>query len=285
MNDETTTDDAMGADRRCSVLEVPGARLYFEIRGQGPLIALVGAPMTADAFAPLADELAIDHTVLTCDPRGIGRSEVLDPDADSTPELRSNDLAHLIEEAGAGPTIVFGSSGGAVTALALLEQRPDLVSALIAHEPPLEELLPNRDEQRAITQDVCVTYLTGDILGGWRKFLAQAGITMPPDALEQFFGPDRDPRTMADEKYWFAHELRPSTWWTPNLDALRGFSARIIIGIGEDSAGQICDHTARALAAELQLTPTIFPGDHTGFIDEPHTFASAVRETLAREFS
>jgi len=285
MNDKSTTDDAMGADPRCGVLRVPGARLYFEIRGQGPLIALVGAPMAADAFAPLADELAFAHTVLTSDPRGIGRSEVLDPDAESTPELRANDLVHLIEEADAGPAMVFGSSGGAVTALALLEQRPDLVSALIAHEPPLEELLPNRDEQRAITQDVCVTYLSGDILGGWRKFLAQAGITMPPDALEEFFGPHRDPKTLADEEYWFAHELRPSTWWKPNLDALRGLSARIIVGIGQDSTGQVCDHTSRALAAELQLTPTVFPGDHTGFTDKPHTFASAVRETLAREFS
>ena len=285
MNDRTVDHVAMSADPRCGVLEVPGARLYFELRGHGPLIVLVGAPMTAGAFAPLADELAIDHTVLTCDPRGIGRSEVLDPDADSTPELRANDLAHLIEEASTGPATVFGSSGGAVTALALLQQRPDLISALIAHEPPLEDLLPNRDEQHAITQDVCDTYLSGDILGGWRKFLTQAGFTMPPDAVEQYFGPDRDPQTLADEKYWFAHELRPTTWWTPNFDALRSFSARITIGIGEDSTGQVCDNTARALATELQLTPTIFPGDHTGFTNEPHKFANSVRETLAREFN
>jgi pimeloyl-ACP methyl ester carboxylesterase len=51
-------------------LEVPGARLYYEVRGTGPLVVLVGAPMDAGPFAPLADLLADDYTVLTTDPRG-----------------------------------------------------------------------------------------------------------------------------------------------------------------------------------------------------------------------
>lgn len=124
---------------------------------------------------------------------------------------------------------------------------------------------------------MCDTYLSGDIIGGWRKFLAQAGITMPPDALEQFFGPDRDPQVLADERYWFANELRPSTWWHPNFEALRSSSTRIVVGIGEDSVGQACDLTARALATEPRLTPTQFPGDHTGFTEDPDRFSIVLR--------
>src|SRR5690242_9102881 len=63
-------------------LAVPGARLYYEVRGQGPLVVLVGAPMDARPFAPLADLLGPDHTVLTTDPRGINRSPVDDPSQD-----------------------------------------------------------------------------------------------------------------------------------------------------------------------------------------------------------
>lgn len=259
-------------------LGVTGANLYYEVRGQGPLIALIGAPMDAEAFALLADELAADHLVLTSDPRGIHRSTVEDRDADSTPEQRANDLAHLIEAIGAGPATVFGSSGGAVTALALVQQRADLVATVIAHEPPLDELLPDRDIQRAITRDVCTTYLSGDILGGWKKFLDQADITMPPQVVEHHFGPDRDPQTLADERYWFAHELRPSTWWQPDLETLLAAPTRIVVGIGVDSAGQLCDRTARALAAALQLQPVAFPGEHTGFIDTPGSFADRLRE-------
>ncbi len=50
-------------------VEVPGARLYCEVRGKGSLVVLVGAPMDATSFAPLADLLADGYTVLTTDPR------------------------------------------------------------------------------------------------------------------------------------------------------------------------------------------------------------------------
>ena len=102
----------------------PGARLHYEVRGRGPLVVLVGAPMDAAAFAPLADLLAADHTVLTTDPRGINRSSVDDPDRDSTPELRADDLARLLTHLDAGPAAVLGSSGGAVSALALAAGPP-----------------------------------------------------------------------------------------------------------------------------------------------------------------
>jgi pimeloyl-ACP methyl ester carboxylesterase len=51
-------------------VDVPGTRLHYEIRGSGPLLLIVGAPMPAADFAPLADALATDHTVVTHDPRG-----------------------------------------------------------------------------------------------------------------------------------------------------------------------------------------------------------------------
>src|SRR3954447_16081930 len=102
--------------------EVPGARLHYQVRGNGPLLVLVGAPMDATAFAPLADLLATDHTVLTTDPRGIHRSTVDHPDRDSAPEERADDLAALLRHVDAGPAAVLGSSGGAVAVLSLVER-------------------------------------------------------------------------------------------------------------------------------------------------------------------
>src|SRR3954468_5747847 len=85
-----------------ATLRVPDARLHYEVRGRGPLVVLVGAPMDAGAFAPLADRLAVDHTVLTTDPRGIGRSPVDDRDQDSTAEVRADDLSRLLLHLDAG---------------------------------------------------------------------------------------------------------------------------------------------------------------------------------------
>src|SRR5439155_13283129 len=71
---------------KSNTIAVAGGRLYYEIRGDGPLLLIMGAPMDAAAFAPLADALAADHTVVTHDPRGISRSTLDDPEQDSTPD-------------------------------------------------------------------------------------------------------------------------------------------------------------------------------------------------------
>ncbi|KAB2346463.1 alpha/beta fold hydrolase [Actinomadura rudentiformis] len=257
-------------------LDVPGARLHYEVRGEGPLVALVGAPMDAAAFEPLADLLAIDHTVLTTDPRGINRSPVHDREEDSTPDLRADDLSRLLAHLNAGPAVVLGSSGGAVTALALAQTCPEQIATVIAHEPPLVELLPDRADLHAGTEDIIATYLGGDVLAAWRKFMVQANIDLPEEAIEAMFGGERDPQTVMDERRWFEHELRETTHWRPDPDRM----TRIIVAIGEDSAGQICDRASRALASALGIEPAMFPGGHTGFVDDPARFAARLRDFL-----
>ena len=261
-------------------LQVPGARLHHEVRGHGPLVVLAGAPMDARPFAALADLLAAEYTVLTTDPRGIHRSPVQDPEQDSTPHLRAGDLSRLLAHLDAGPAAVLGSSGGAVTALALAQADPGRVHTVIAHEPPLDELLPDREHLHAQTDDIIATYLGGDVLGAWAKFMTQADITLPAGALEHMFGGRRDPQDVADERRWFAHELRPTTHWRPDLAALRSASTRIVVGIGADSAAQECDRASRALAAALGIEPTMFPGGHTGFAEDPTAFAARLRDVL-----
>jgi pimeloyl-ACP methyl ester carboxylesterase len=128
-------------------LDVPGARLYYEVRGAGPTLLLIGAPMGVDGFAAMADELADSYTVVSYDPRGISRSPVGNgsPEQD-TPQLRAEDIHHLLNALASGPAHVFGSSGGALTGLALLTTYPEQVQTLIVHEPPLVSMLPDHAE-------------------------------------------------------------------------------------------------------------------------------------------
>jgi pimeloyl-ACP methyl ester carboxylesterase len=277
---DTINTEPMTTSSASHVLEVPGARLHYEVRGAGPLVVLVGSPMDADPFAPLADLLAPDHLVVTFDPRGINRSTVDDPDQDSTPALRADDVARLIRHVDAGPATVLGSSGGAVTALALVEAHPELVTTVIAHEPPLNDLLEDREDLAARTDDMIATYLGGDVLGAWAKFFALANMTVPDGMLEAMFGGDRDPRVVADERFWFAHELRPSVRWQPDLAVLRATPTRVLIGLGEDSGGELCERTSTALATALGLEPTTFPGGHIGFTEDPAAFHTRLREIL-----
>jgi pimeloyl-ACP methyl ester carboxylesterase len=252
-----------------NTLVVPEAELYYEVRGSGPLVVLVGAPMDADAFAPLADLLATDSTVLTLDPRGVRRS-TLNPGRTSRPDQRADDLARLIRHVDAGPAVVLGSSGGAVSALALAQHHPEVARAVIAHEPPLDRLLPDAGELLAKSEKLMADYLTGDVVGAWKQFFALANIPLPDEVAELMFGGDRDPDQIAAERFWFAHEMRETITWLPDLDRLR--AAEVVVGIGADSGGQLCERTSTALAGRLGVEPIRYPGGHTGFADAPESF-------------
>ncbi|MER7129467.1 alpha/beta fold hydrolase [Streptosporangium saharense] len=263
-------------------LRVADATLHYEIRGEGPLVALVGAPMDAASFAPLADLLATDHTVLTTDPRGLNRSVQDDPERDSTPQLRADDLALLIEHLDRGPATVFGSSGGAVTALALAVAHPGRAHTVIAHEPPLNHVLDDPAARDAAVEDIIATYASGDVGGAWVKFLVNANIPLSPDEEhEEHEEPTgQDPQRVADERFWFLHEMRETTRWRPDVAALRDGPVRVVVGVGQDSAGQFCDLTSAALATALGTEPTVFPGGHIAFADDPEGFAPRLREVL-----
>ncbi|MEV0808745.1 alpha/beta hydrolase [Micromonospora sp. NPDC050200] len=264
-----------------ATLEVPDGRLHYEVRGRGPLVALVAAPMDAGAFAPLADLLATDHTVLTTDPRGINRSPLHDPHQDSTPQLRADDVARLIAHLDAGPAAVLGSSGGAVTVVALAQAHPERAHTVIAHEPPLLGLLDDRAELLAREDAMVATYVAGDRLGAGRQFLATANIELPEEVVQAMFGGDPDPQAAADEHFQYVHMIGGTTRFQPDIAALREGPTRVVVGLGEESTGQVCDRTSRALAEALGTAPTMFPGGHIGFVEDPKRFAARLREVLA----
>src|SRR4051812_10494192 len=162
----------MAAHRTTHLLDVPGAKLYYEVRGSGPLLFVIGQPMTSEPFSGLADLLAGDHTVVTYDPRGLGQSSAEDPSSDVTPEIEADDLARLVDAVGGGPADVFASSGGAVAGLALATRHPERVRVLVAHEPPVTELLPDADQVRAVVDDIEQAYRDGGNGPAWAKFVS-----------------------------------------------------------------------------------------------------------------
>jgi pimeloyl-ACP methyl ester carboxylesterase len=206
-------------------LAVPGARLYSEVRGSGPALAVVGSPMAAGDFAGFAHALADRHTVITYDPRGISGSPVDDPAQDSTPELRADDVAAVLDAVGADTADVFGSSGGAVTGLALATRHPDRIRTLVAHEPPLLELLPDAAEQRAKTDDIVDTFRRQGVGAAWMKFMTNAGFDVGGGGAP---GPAGEPSApqLSNSRRFFEHELRPTARYLPDIAALRGSPCR-----------------------------------------------------------
>ncbi|MGW4801705.1 alpha/beta fold hydrolase [Nonomuraea sp. NPDC004297] len=258
-------------------LRRPDARLRYEVRGSGPLLVLTGAPMSAAEFAPLAEALAAEHTVVTHDPRGISGSVLDDPAQDSTPELRADDLAALLDELGAESADVFGSSGGAVTGLALAARHPGRVRTLVAHEPPCLELLPDADDQRAAVDDMIATFHRDGLWAAFAKFMANAGFeeNEPSGAPEE-----PSEQAVADGSRFFAHELRGTTRYLPDVVALKG--GRVVVGIGAESGQLVTYRTSVALAGLIGTDPVEFPGEHGGFVTHPGEFARTLRKVLSQ---
>ncbi|WP_198938154.1 alpha/beta fold hydrolase [Mycobacterium sp. IS-836] len=263
-------------------LVVPGARLHYEVRGAGPLLVILGSPMPAADFAPLAEALAGDHTVVTTDPRGISGSPVDDPTQDSTPDLRADDVAAILDDLGADRADVVGSSGGAVTGLALVTRHPARVGTLVAHEPPLLELLPDAAQQRANTEDIIDTFRREGLAAAMTKFMVNAGFQPAGgDGQGAPVAPQPSPQQLADGTRFITHELRGTAAYRPDIAALTGGPARIVVGIGAESGGLITYRTSVALAELLGVRPIEFPGDHGGFISVPDEFADVLRATLS----
>lgn len=277
----TTTDGLISRS-----IDVPGARLHYEVRGAGPLLFVIGSPMAAAEFAPLAHAMAHDHTVVTYDPRGFAGSPVDDPDGPSNPDLRADDVIAILDELGAESADVFGSSGGAVTGLALVTRHPGRVRTLIAHEPPLLELLPDAEAQRAVTEDIIETFHRDGPDAAFVHFMTTAGYDMSDPKLGPPPGPEPTEEELAkhvaDMARFFTHELRDTTRYLPDVAALRASSTEVLVGIGVDSGHLLTHRTSTALCGLLGSSPVEFPGDHVGFIAAPDAFGDRIREVLAR---
>jgi pimeloyl-ACP methyl ester carboxylesterase len=263
-------------------LTVPGARLYYEVSGSGPVLLMIhGAPADAEVFAPIVPLLAGDYTIVRYDTRGISRSSLDDPAAEIPVAVHADDAQRILAEFGEEPATVFGSSGGAVIGLALAERFPERVRTLVAHEPPLAELLPESDARRKGPQEIEATYRTEGIGPAMMQFIALAGgqgEQAPPSAATP--EPAALARLQQNLDMLFSHYLLPITTYEPDIAALQAGPAQIVVGVGESSAGDFPHDAALSLAERLGIEAVTFPGGHGGYTEYPEAFTTQLRAAL-----
>src|SRR3954451_12825712 len=161
------------------ILETAEADIAYDVDGPlppadgRPVLFMIGQPMTAGGFRSLASYLT-DRTVVTYDPRGLGRSARKDGRVDNTPTVQAGDVHAVVEALGAGPVEVFASSGGAVTALALVAAHPGDVTTLVAHEPPLIPVLPDAEAAARAQAGFRDVYMAKGSSAGMAAFIAMS---------------------------------------------------------------------------------------------------------------
>ncbi|PWD51024.1 alpha/beta hydrolase [Serinibacter arcticus] len=280
-------------------LERPGATLVYDVRGDlagrtAPVLLLIGSPMGASGFPTLASQLD-DRVVVTYDPRGVERSVRSDGGGELGPKDHAADLAALIAALDVGPVEVFASSGGAVNGLALVAAHPELVTTLVAHEPPLCAIVPDSTNALAVVEDMYATYQAQGMGHAMAKFIAFTGFSgpVPDDYLDRpapdpaMFGlPAEDDGSRGDAL--LGQNLRHICGYLPDVEALRAATTRIVVGVGEESDGQLARRGGEAVAELLGLEPVVFPSGHGGFLGDeygmpgkPVEFGARLREVLA----
>lgn len=260
-------------------LDVPGAKLYYEVRGSGPTLLMIpGGPLDSSAFAGFAPLLADDYTVVTYDPRGLGRSTRDNPSEDVTIDAQADDALRLLDAVGTEPAYVFAHSGGALTAFTLVARHPNRLHTLVALEPPVTELLPERDEHRANGVAVRETYQRDGVWAALAMFMEQAGL----DDGEEQDGPPPEAMAQMQPNFelFLGHMFGPMAGYLPDADALRAARTRIVIGTGTTTVGEVAYRAAVAVAELLGLTTVDFPGDHNGFGTDPEANAKVLREVM-----
>lgn len=271
---------------RSSTLKVPGATIHYETLGAGPILLIIpGGPQDAGVFADLSRHLADRHTVVAYDPRGNSRSTFDAAPEDLVLDVQADDAAALIRALGTGPVDVFGTSGGAQIGLNLAARHPELVTTLVAHEPPAIMLLDDPSAALAADQQIYETYRREGVDAAMQLFFGMNGLEDEPelDDAASAFEPTPEEvatfeRVSGNFEYWLAHGMIPLATFRADVEALRAGMPRVVVGIGERSAGRMIHDMGMALADRLGTEPVVFPGDHMGF----GTHAEAFAETLHR---
>jgi pimeloyl-ACP methyl ester carboxylesterase len=284
------------------ILQTDGADIAYDVHGPlppadgRPPLLMIGQPMTASGFGALASHFP-DRTVVTYDPRGLGRSSRDDGRVDQSPAVQANDVHAVIGALGTGPVEMFASSGGAVTALAVVAAYPNDVLTLVAHEPPLIPVLPDSgaaERARAAVRDAYEARGSGAgmaafiAMASWRGKFTDEYFAQPATDPTAFGMPTEDDGSRDDlllsDRSWAVSSYRL------DVDALTAAPTRVVIAVGEESHDTFTGRTSVATAELLGQQATVFPSHHGGFVGgegghsgQPEAFGRRLRDLLEDE--
>lgn len=253
-----------------------GASLYHEVRGSGPPVLLIsGATGDAGHFESVADELADEFTVVTYDRRGNSRSPSPDGWKRTSMTEQAADAAALLETLRLSPAAVFGTSGGAAIACALLLERPDVVRGALLHEPPLAPVAQDASDESAGMQEMIGRAMSA---GGPPAAVEAFVRSAAGDAFEHI-APGLLQRMKGNGETLLGLELPMFMSFLPDAAALSRVERPVRVLVSEHTA-PLFDASTRWLSAKLGTDVLKMPGAHAPYFDRPRDVVGVLRPLL-----
>ncbi len=126
---------------RVQDIQTDGATIHVRIGGKGPAVVLLhGFGDTGDMWAPLAADLARNHTVVVPDLRGMGLSS--HPESGYDKRTQAADIRSVLTQLGIDHSAVVGHDIGTMVAYAYAARYPDKTDRLIVMDAPVPGIPP-----------------------------------------------------------------------------------------------------------------------------------------------
>ena len=208
-------------------LERPGgARIHYEVRGEGPLVVLsLGFAATPATYEGVVSDLARDHRVVTWEPRGCGSST---PDGPFDIATDADDLLALIHALGP-PAVAYCAGHGVNVTTRAAAGDPDAVRAFVT--PGIVTALRQHLEgtegfaSSEPVMDMLIQQLRRDPRASVRATIASLNPQLDEDALrarvDETLAYTSPETTLARLESWLADESA--------LDELRAVGDRLAI--------------------------------------------------------
>jgi pimeloyl-ACP methyl ester carboxylesterase len=249
--------------------------LYWEAKGAGrPVLLIAGTPGDAGQFAAVAEELAMDHLVITYDRRGTSRSAGISGWSETTVTEQADDAAAVLSLVGVPSALVFGTSNGAAVALELALGHPGRVSGAILHEMPLLSVL---DDPSSVASAIGSAIGPAMEAGGPRAALDAFLRFAFGDAIVDGWPAVFRERMLANAEMAFSVELPAFQAYRPEPDRLAGCRVPVTVLVGEAEQLPFFHEGASWLADRLGTAVDSAPGAHGPQFSAPTQLAATIR--------
>jgi len=256
-----------------------GSSFYYEEQGEGqPILLIAPSGSTASTWGTLPRDLAGVGRVIAYDRRGYTRSggEVVQSAAE-----HARDAAAILEALAARPTVLVGTSAGAIIALDLAVRRPDLVRAVVVHEAAWRAL--RHPDARGLG-----TLARMQWLAWWGRY-AQAAETLlrwvysyrdGGSAWDAF--PEQWRQTARENGRSVVADLKSTMGGYPNAQDLATITTPVVCTYGSRSRNYMRAVTrSLAHAIPTAIVREIDGAAHAVAFDAPGNFAQVIAEAMS----
>ena len=247
------------------------------------------------SYAAIAQRLSDGFKVIMYDRRAGGRSTMNHPDHFDIAQ-QSRDAIAVLQAVGETSAFVLGNSSGAVIALDIATTYPEVVMAIVAHEPPLARVHPDSAKWQSFFQNVYSLWRRFGPVIAMLKFSFGVGFDISFIAAFRAIRAERKSRARSAQAYlnrrkvidfFLGQELLPVTNYMPDLNALQQIKDKIVMAGGRKSLAsqRFYAQVAPLLADQIGCETVLFPGHHGSFVDMPDEWASCLRDTLKKHIA